>query len=155
MAENKIRRHTRQRHVVLEELRKLTSHPTATELYEIARRRLPNISLATVYRNLELLTKIGVVRKLEFGGSEARFDGDLDQHYHVRCIYCGRVDDLHGVSAKLGGYTSRSTNGYDIIGYRLEFDGICPACKKRSAQKHSDDAASKTRHELKMNTRSE
>ena len=69
-------RNTRQREVILEELRKLRSHPTAPVLYEIVRRRLPRISLGTVYRNLELLAKSGVVRKLELSDSEARFDGN-------------------------------------------------------------------------------
>jgi len=56
----KTQRNTRQRQVVLEELRKLTSHPTAAELYEITRARLPKISLGTVYRNLEVLAENGV-----------------------------------------------------------------------------------------------
>ena len=115
--------------MVLDELIKLTIHPTAAELYELTRRRLPRISLATVYRNLELLTRMGVVRKLETGGSEARFDGDLDRHHHVRCVRCGRVDDVHGVSTDFSGDKFTSPNGYSIIGHQVEFTGICPACQ--------------------------
>ena len=90
----KTQRNTRQRQVILEELQKLTSHPTAAGLYEIVRRRLPKISLGTVYRNLELLARTGLIQKLEFGGGEARFDGNVDRHDHVRCVRCGRVDDI-------------------------------------------------------------
>ena len=76
---------TRQRRVILEELRKLTSHPTAPALYEVVRRRLPRISLGTVYRNLELLARAGFIQRLDLQGAEARFDGNPEHHYHVRC----------------------------------------------------------------------
>ena len=128
MLEKKHRRSTLQRQVVLDELRKLTSHPTAVELHEIARRRLPKLSLGTVYRNLELLARTGAIRKLEIGGCETRYDGDLDRHYHVRCIRCGRVDDMHGLPAVAQEGVSANANGYDVIGHHLDFVGICPVC---------------------------
>ena len=127
-----VRRNTQQRQVVLEELKKLTSHPTAGELYEITRRRLPKISLGTVYRNLELLSQMGLVHKLETGGAEARFDGDLTEHHHVRCMRCGRVGDAHGAVADPVRQSTKSLGGYQIVGYRLEFIGICPACAAES-----------------------
>ena len=77
MYTNRLQRNTRQRQVILEELQKLTSHPTAAVLYDIVRRRLPKISLGTVYRNLELLARMGMVQKLELAGGEARFDGNV------------------------------------------------------------------------------
>ncbi|MCP4591741.1 MAG: transcriptional repressor [bacterium] len=129
MGDGKPRRNTRQRQVVLEELRKLASHPTAVELYEIARRRLPKISLATVYRNLELLTRMGIARKLETRGGQARFDGDLDRHYHVRCVNCGRVDDVRGLPDNPVNGAVEEVSGYDVQGFRLEFFGVCPGCQ--------------------------
>lgn len=134
MTDKKVRRNTRQRQTVLEELKKLTSHPTAAELYEIARRRLPKLSLGTVYRNLELLAADGTIRKLEISGTESRFDGNPDQHYHVRCVRCGGVDDVQGVPGDFVGPDFRSSKGYDIIGHHLEFVGICPACKGMAAE---------------------
>lgn len=141
MGKKKLRRNTSQRQVVLEELRKLTTHPTAAELHELARRRLPRLSLATVYRNLELLTHMGVVRRLETGGSEARFDGDLDRHYHVRCVHCGRVDDVHGVPTGLGGEEFTSPSGYSIIGHQVEFVGVCSACKGLPSEEADEQTA--------------
>jgi Fur family ferric uptake transcriptional regulator len=114
---------------MLEELRKTHSHPTATELYEIVRRRLPRISLGTVYRNLELLTETGAIRRLEIFGKEARFDGDLDKHYHVRCERCSRVDDLVGTPPEQTIEESRDVNGWKILERRVEFVGICPECQ--------------------------
>ncbi len=129
MAYRKLQRNTQQREVILEELRKLTSHPTAVGLYEIVRCRLPKISLGTVYRNLELLAGNGSILKLDQAGSEARFDGNVDRHDHVRCVQCGRLED---VSARLLDLPASATNdwgGYQIQGYRLEYYGLCPLCR--------------------------
>ncbi|UCC29705.1 MAG: transcriptional repressor [Phycisphaerales bacterium] len=134
-------RNTRQREVVLEELRRLGTHPTAAELYEIARARLPKISLGTVYRNLELLAENGIIQKLKISGAEARFDGDPQRHYHVCCVRCGRVDDVHDLPRNFVRRRAKQLSGYDILGFRLEFNGICPECKKRSAP-GSDEGAS-------------
>ena len=125
-------RNTPQRKVILEELQKVTSHPTAVELYELVRRRMPKISLGTVYRNLEMLSKMGTIQKLELGGSEARFDGDSDHHYHVRCVRCGRVDDLHDLPTVRIGDELKEVGGYEILGHRLEFVGVCVGCRDRS-----------------------
>ena len=139
MTDKKPRRNTRQRQVVLEELKKLSSHPTAAEVYEIARRRLPKLSLGTVYRNLELLAADGAIQRLAISGTESRFDGDPERHHHVRCVRCGRVDDVHGVPPDLVKARFRSLNGYDIIGHRLEFAGICPACKGTVPEENTKD----------------
>ncbi len=132
MAENPIQRWTRQREVILEELRKLNSHPTAAGLYQIVRRRLPKVSLATVYRNLVRLSELGYVRKLDLGGSEARFDANLERHDHVRCVRCGRVDDLRSPPIELGRAVQDDWGGYEIVDYRLEFLGVCPRCRQRT-----------------------
>jgi len=116
---------------VLEELRKLDSHPTAVELFEIVRTRLPNISLGTVYRNLDLLVQSGEARRLEFSGAKARFDGKPGHHYHIRCVRCRRVDDVHDLPPGFAVGQVRQLSGYEVLGCRLEFFGICPECKTR------------------------
>jgi len=130
MSSRKLPRNTRQRQVILQELQKLTCHPTAVGLYEIVRLRLPSISLGTVYRNLERLVQRGEVRKLELSGTQARFDGNLRRHDHVRCVECGRVDDVDDVPLDLRGAERKDWGGYEILGRRLEFYGICPSCRK-------------------------
>jgi len=121
-------RMTRQRKVILEELRQMNCHPSADEIYEVVRRRLPRISLGTVYRNLEVLSELGRIQKLELGGRIKRFDWDTNKHYHIRCLQCGRVDDvpvapLTRLEDELYGATV-----YEIVGHRLEFLGLCPGC---------------------------
>lgn len=123
-------RMTRQRRVILEELRKSKMHPTADALYDIVRKRLPRISLGTVYRNLEILTALGEIQTLELSGNQKRYDGDPCKHYHIRCIHCGSVENapiapLLQLEDKLYGSTV-----YNIIGHRLEFLGLCPECSK-------------------------
>ena len=135
MATRKPQRNTRQRQVVLEELKKLSCHPTAARLYEIARARLPKISLGTVYRNLELLAQNGVIQKLQISGSEARFDGKREQHYHVRCVHCGSIDDVHDLPEDYVKGQVQSLAGYDIVGFHLDFLGVCPDCQGRCGAK--------------------
>ena len=126
-------RMTTQRQVILEELRKLKSHPTAGELCQIVRQRLPRISLGTVYRNLEILSRSGVVLKLDVAGLEMRFDGTVDNHYHVRCLDCGRVADVDMVPVEGLERTIGQHSDFEVLGHRLEFVGHCPACKQAQA----------------------
>lgn len=65
---------TTQRQIILEELAKVKTHPTASELYDMVRKRLPRIGLGTVYRNLELMADSGMILKIEVGGTQKRFD---------------------------------------------------------------------------------
>lgn len=124
-------RMTPQRKILLEELRKLRTHPTADELYEVVRRRLPHISLGTVYRNLEILSRTGIIRKIELGGTQKRFDGDLEIHQHIRCTECGRIEDLPGNdSVTQCDMELIEQTGYEVIERRVEFIGICPDCRK-------------------------
>lgn len=134
MIHKPFQRNTPQRRAILEELQKAPSHPTAVELYEIVRRRMPKISLGTVYRNLELLAQTGTIRKLTFSGAEARFDANPDCHCHVRCVRCGRVDDLAGLPPELVNLQPDQAGGYQILGHRVEFIGVCPHCRTKSEQ---------------------
>lgn len=137
-------RNTKQRQVVLEELRKLTSHPTASTLYEIVRHRIPKISLGTVYRNLELLARAGTILKLDTAGEEARFDGNIHRHAHVRCIKCGRVDDIHAPELDLVGGVIHDSQGYHILDCRLQYLGVCPQCRAATTEIPTDSSQHST-----------
>ncbi len=128
-------RNTRQRTVILEELRRTDRHPTADELHRRVRRRLPRVSLATVYRNLEQLSDLGIVQKLELGGTQRRFDADLTDHCHVRCVRCGCVDDVDCEPHAHIEAGRAATRGYEILGHRLELFGLCPECRKHTTGK--------------------
>ena len=121
---------TAQRQVILEELGKVTSHPTANEVYDMVRRRLPRIGLGTVYRNLELMADVGVILKLEVGGTQKRFDATVEPHYHVRCTACGKVNDIDiAVQEQINEMAEKASN-YKILGHHIEFSGICTSCQE-------------------------
>ncbi len=124
-------RMTKQRKVVLEELKKTTAHPTADELYEVVRKRLPNISLGTVYRNLEILSACGEALKLDLGEGKKRFDARMDPHYHFRCVKCGGVFDVPYVPLEEEiEERFKDVVNFKITGVQIHFDGICEACLK-------------------------
>ncbi|MFC1573392.1 Fur family transcriptional regulator [Candidatus Eisenbacteria bacterium] len=122
-------RNSRQREVILEELRGVTSHPTASELHEMVRLRIPKISLGTVYRNLEKFKQEGLVLKLDGAGEQARFDGNPKQHPHVRCVRCGCVSDLHASPSGLQVPALSKSHGFEILGLHIEYVGVCPHCR--------------------------
>lgn len=133
------RRMTRQRQVILEELRKVTSHPTADQLHQMVRHKLPGISIATVYRNLELLADEGQVLKLDVSGNQRRFDGTPMRHYHIRCSICGRVDDVHMEVMAAVESRAADSSGYQVMSHTLEFTGICPQCAAKGRLERADN----------------
>jgi Fur family ferric uptake transcriptional regulator len=107
-------------------------HPTAAWVHRQARRRLPGISLATVYRNLEQLGGEGLVREIHAGGHPARFDGNTGRHYHIRCLGCGRVNDLPmSVDTRIEEEAGRAMS-YRVLGHHVEVVGLCPLCLEPS-----------------------
>lgn len=126
---------TMQRQAIREELGKMTCHPTADELYEVVRQRIPQISLGTVYRNLEQLSTLGIIRKLEIAGRQKRFDGNITPHHHLRCRDCGMVVDLWNPELKeLDACLSKAITALDCENVAVEFQGLCPVCKKAKSK---------------------
>ena len=123
---------TRQRKTILEVLKNECKHPGADEIYEKVRKNLQNISLGTVYRNLEILCETGQIQKLELGGTVKRYDWNPAKHYHIRCTLCGSVDDAPIAPLKQLENELYGSTVYTIIGHRLEFVGLCPKCSKKS-----------------------
>jgi len=121
---------TTQRQIILEELAKVKTHPTASELYDMVRKRLPRIGLGTVYRNLELMADNGMILKLEVGGTQKRFDATTDPHYHIRCSCCGKVDDMDVPVIDNLVKSAGECSSYQILGHHVEFTGICLDCQE-------------------------
>jgi len=130
MADKKFRM-TEQRRIIFDELQKTFEHPSASDIYEKVKQRLPHISLGTVYRNLEILSSRGIIRKLEMASGQRRFDARVHAHYHIRCISCGRVEDIPSDARMSFGSVLASVetvSGYDEVGCMADFHGICPKC---------------------------
>jgi len=120
---------TRPRRVILEVVRATDAHPSAALVYEAVRRRLPRVSLGTVYRNLRRLAAEGLVReRAEPGG--LRFDGNLAPHDHFTCVACGRVLDVP--RRRPTPAPEAPVPGLEILSHRVEFYGRCGACRRRN-----------------------
>ena len=120
------RRMTQQRSIILEELRKAAVHPTADEIYQLVRQRLPRVSLGTIYRNLELLAGQGTIRKIEYAGRK-RFEGNILPHQHAHCQKCGQVHDIIP-PVPLPDIRHVTLPRFTITAACLEFNGLCDAC---------------------------
>jgi Fur family peroxide stress response transcriptional regulator len=123
-------RYTRQRAAVYEYLRAAESHPTAEQVYLAVRERIPNISLATVYKALEALVHAGLAVKLARTDGPAHYDSRRDCHYHLRCLKTGEVHDLavpfdphllEKLDPSLAEVLRRE--GFQVTDYRLELLG--------------------------------
>lgn len=121
-------RMTRQRALILEVLRSVTSHPTADEIYSMVREKMPRISLGTVYRNLDLLANSGEILCLDRAGGQKHFDGDIRPHCHVRCKHCGRIGDICPTPV-LPSFSEVTAGGFTIEYMDVEFTGVCDTCR--------------------------
>ncbi len=121
-------RNTKQRQVIMDILSTLKGHPTAEELFVAVRQDLPRISLGTIYRNLDVLAREGMVSKIESSGKQRKFDPIVNQHYHIKCLECGRLDDvILELQSDLICKVSKMTR-YHVTGQKIEFIGFCPDC---------------------------
>jgi Fur family ferric uptake transcriptional regulator len=95
----------------------------------MVRKQLPNISLGTVYRNLEFLASNGIIRKLEYSDGQKRFDGNPVPHNHFKCTECGCIEDI---PFEINPVTLDPDHPWVkariIRGSRLEFFGFCATC---------------------------
>ena len=131
-------RMTHQRQVILEAVKNTKGHPTADEIYEKVRKILPRVSMGTVYRNLDILSATGLIKKLEPDHPQMRFDCETSDHYHLICESCGAIEDIPAESSanpmeKLENALGNLTK-YGIFGHKLEFFGLCRKCMAEGAE---------------------
>lgn len=124
-----MKRKTIQRLLTLKAVQEMKSHPTADEVYEVISAEHPHISRGTIYRNLNQLAEDGEIREMDIPGGAGRFDHCCHEHYHARCLKCGKVFDVEmeyipDLTGKI-----KDEHGFQFQGYDLMFKGICPSCK--------------------------
>lgn len=124
-------RNTVQRSIVEEQLFELANHPTADQVYEAVHARYPRVGKATVYRTLNKLADEGVAQRVRINNGPDCFDHQTHLHHHIRCVECGRVEDVAiPVNQELDSETASMT-GFKVFGHVLQFDGICPDCSAK------------------------
>jgi Fur family ferric uptake transcriptional regulator len=122
-------RKTPQREIIREILNEKNIHPTADEVFRIVRERLPRISLGTIYRNLELMSEQGLIKVTGQGGIQRRYEGNMKEHYHLKCVSCGRLEDAPVETISFPDDSLREKSDFKILGHNLEFLGLCPECR--------------------------
>jgi Fur family transcriptional regulator, peroxide stress response regulator len=119
---------TKQREAVYEVIRGRDDHPTAGDIFQAARKRLPGISYATVYNSLRYLKEAGLVHEISFGDSASRYDGVMERHDHAICNQCGKLVDLDmPEAAKLMPAAARKSR-FRPQSVHLTLRGVCPDC---------------------------
>ena len=119
---------TRQRKIIKDIIYASYKHPTADEIYVDAKKKMPNIAVGTVYRNLSLLVESGEVRKIDIPNAPSRYDRPQIPHEHLICSVCGVVADV-----KMDGLIEvlNEKSGEEIQEYKLTMYYICPKCKNK------------------------
>src|SRR5256885_14646787 len=124
---------TRQRRIILEVARATDAHPTAALVYRHVRRRLPRVSLATVYRNLRRLAAEGFLAA-RADPSGVRFDGNTAPHDHFTCVACGRIYDVPTRANRGERARVAVRSGFEVLNRRIEFYGHCGACRRQGGR---------------------
>jgi len=122
-------RKSRQRERILEILRGTKSHPTADTIYLEMKDEFPDLSLGNVYRNLNILVETNMIRRLDFGSTFNRFDGNCETHSHFICEKCGAVSDLEINENFNPEDFIKNSKGKRVKTFTLEFFGICENCR--------------------------
>lgn len=123
------RRNTRQRNIILKEIKSTKAHPGAYAIFHMVKKRFPNIGFATIYRNLNILKEEGEILELPFGKYGCRYDGNVDAHDHAVCISCQKVFDIPISSASDVKQKLCRIAGFDVKYRRVNFYGYCNVCK--------------------------
>jgi Fur family transcriptional regulator, peroxide stress response regulator len=123
-------RYSKQRDLILKLLKSTDKHPSADWIYEKLREEISNISVGTVYRNLNILISLGLVKKIDFNSNHDRFDANMDNHYHFICENCGEIIDIDvPVEIKVD-----FDNRFKVKFHNIQFYGICENCSKKDSK---------------------
>lgn len=124
---------SKQRELILNTILENRVHPTADFIYTYLKKDNPNLSLGTVYRNLSQLVEHGFIRKVSIPGYPDKFDGNLNNHYHLICEQCGEIYDLDSKVLDNLNITLSNELGIDVTASNITLKGVCNNCKKIKA----------------------
>jgi Fe2+ or Zn2+ uptake regulation protein len=121
---------TPQRRTIFEVLEGTVEHPTAEQVHAEVRKRLPDVSLATVYKTLKELVAMGEILELNFHDDRSRFDPKTGDHSHLKCVQCGRLEDIDCNFDHLH-LQPCDRHGYQVLRHEVIFYGNCPKCQRK------------------------
>ncbi|HXX81634.1 MAG TPA: Fur family transcriptional regulator [Thermodesulfovibrionales bacterium] len=121
---------TPQRLEIIKFLSNDLSHPGATDIFNRIRKKLPQISLSTVYYTLDILKKEGLIRELEFYERDNRYDITVSNHLNLICMHCGKIEDFEG-ELPVSSEVVKKKTGFEPVTMRFEYYGYCKECRTR------------------------
>lgn len=131
-------KYSRQREMILKQVKNFPVHPTADEVYTALKKENPELSLGTVYRNLNLLSELGMLRKIHIDNAKERYDARTDKHSHLLCTVCNKVFDI--TDETLDGIEERISEkyGYIVEDVSLNLKGKCAECAKLNTSENNE-----------------
>ncbi len=126
---------TPQRLEIFEAISGAKDHPSAEALYEKLKKRMPTISLDTIYRTLNTFEKLGIIKRVHLLNDQARFDPDMKVHHHFICTKCKKIIDFEWVGFDSMGFPEGVEDFGEIFGRQVELRGICRDCLKKEERK--------------------
>lgn len=127
-----MQRFSKNRQAILGCLSHTTAHPTAEDVYQTLKADFPDLSLATVYRNLNELVDAGLVTAIGEVNGKERYDGCSKPHPHAVCSSCGKVMDIHSIPMPVELLSkAEEATGFSLSGISLSFTGLCEECRKK------------------------
>lgn len=122
---------TPQRLAIYSMLAGTKTHPNAEMIFNELQPFYPTMSLATVYKTMDILAQMGLVQVLNAGEDSFRYDANTMSHPHIRCTECGCVDDLEGIDDTDFLAQVKKNTSYEVSGRQFYFYGVCPRCQKK------------------------
>jgi Fur family transcriptional regulator, peroxide stress response regulator len=123
---------TPQRKVIYELLTQSEDHPTAAEVIERLRLNGHHLAYGTVYNSLRYLSDMGLIRELKLGETASRYDARMEDHHHIVCRQCGRVDEVLSRTPSDWGQAVEQETGYRVDHSHVVFEGVCAECRSRT-----------------------
>jgi Fur family peroxide stress response transcriptional regulator len=125
---------THQRRVIYETVMSLEGHPSPEIIYEAVRKRIPSISLATVYKNVRTFLASGMLREVSMHHGSIRVEPNESEHYHLVCTRCRRITDLDPGSVQVQPLAKkRSLKGFQVTRISIDVLGVCALCAAKQS----------------------
>jgi Fur family transcriptional regulator, peroxide stress response regulator len=125
---------TPQRQEMIAILKNSKEHWTAEEIFNELGKQFSSVSITTVYNNLKLFVKLGLVEELQFGEGLSKFEWKSEEHYHIICSNCGKIEDFYYPQLKEVEAFAQDLSKYKIKNHQLQFYGTCKNCLERESK---------------------
>ena len=127
---------THQRQIIYQTVMSLPGHPSAEAVYDRVRKKIPAISLATVYKNIRIFLESGIFQEVSLHHGSLRVEPNLRPHHHLVCVRCKSISDLEETELEPVRLKRRLPRGFEVQRFAVDILGVCQACsaKERKAQ---------------------